>query len=265
MTHQVILIKQCEPIMEQKNGIKIIASPDSQNPFIVACKPKGIPSAPLSADDKNNALYFVSELFPEVKSVSGKKTVEYGLVHRIDTATDGLLLIAATQEAYDFFIEQQKNNLFIKRYKAVCDFTGNIQKTKDGFPYCAEYQKLKKLKTGEIFCFTQQSLFRPFGIKGKEVRPVTQDSSDRILEKAGTRLYTTEIRLEKKENSYSAICEITNGYRHQVRCHLAWSGIAIKGDLIYNPFSKEGQEFSFTAFQLEFAHPLTKKILKFSI
>ena len=59
MTHQVILIKQCEPIMEQKNGIKIIASPDSQNPFIVACKPKGIPSAPLSADDKNNALYFV--------------------------------------------------------------------------------------------------------------------------------------------------------------------------------------------------------------
>ena len=36
------------------NQIKILSEPSIQNPYVIVYKPKGIPSAPLSFDDKNN-------------------------------------------------------------------------------------------------------------------------------------------------------------------------------------------------------------------
>ena len=98
------------------NQIKILSEPLIQNPYVIVYKPKGIPSAPLSLDDKNNVYSQVAQTFPELNSVIGKKEIEHGLIHRLDTVTDGLLVIAATQEAYDFFIEQQSLGNFIKFY-----------------------------------------------------------------------------------------------------------------------------------------------------
>ena len=88
--------------------IKIIFEPDKNKPFLVIYKPKNLPSAPLNENDKNNALSQAIQLFPEIQNVIGKKQIEYGLLHRLDTATDGLLLICTTQECYDFLFEQQK-------------------------------------------------------------------------------------------------------------------------------------------------------------
>ena len=63
--------------------------------FIVCDKPAGLPSAPLNANDtKATALSQMIALCPAILSVKGKKEFEYGLVHRIDTATRGLLLAA---------------------------------------------------------------------------------------------------------------------------------------------------------------------------
>ena len=90
-------------------SIKIISQPSNENPFVIIYKPKNIPSAPLTIDDNNNALSMALHFFPEIKNVVGKKQIEYGLIHRIDTSTDGLLLIATTQQAYDFFINLKKD------------------------------------------------------------------------------------------------------------------------------------------------------------
>ena len=90
--------------------IKIIFEPDKNKPFLVIYKPKNLPSAPLNKNDKNNALSQAIQIFPEIQNVTGKKQIEYGLLHRLDTATDGLLLICTTQECYDFLTEQHSHS-----------------------------------------------------------------------------------------------------------------------------------------------------------
>ena len=92
--------------------IKIIHSPTAEKPFLIIDKPRGLPSAPLSESDCNNALAQAIEDFPEIKEVKGRKAIEYGLLHRLDTVTEGLLLIATTQECYDFLMEEQQAGRF---------------------------------------------------------------------------------------------------------------------------------------------------------
>ena len=87
--------------------IDIIHEPTNSEPFVIINKPSGMPSAPLEASDKNNALCYAAKCFPEILSVNGIKNIECGLLHWLDTVTSGLILIATTLEFYDFLqIEQ---------------------------------------------------------------------------------------------------------------------------------------------------------------
>ena len=101
--------------------IKIISAPSKENPFVVLHKPSDLPSAPLNENDTDNAFYECAKLFPELLIVHGKKQCEHGLLHRLDTATNGLLVIAASDEAYTALQLSQQNGLFEKTYTAVCD------------------------------------------------------------------------------------------------------------------------------------------------
>ena len=94
-------------------NIEIIHAPTDSKPFLVIYKPKGLASAPLVEGDTENALAQAIEKFPEICGVHGKKKIEYGLLHRLDTATDGLMVIATTQECYDFLTEEQREGRFI--------------------------------------------------------------------------------------------------------------------------------------------------------
>ena len=69
--------------------------------FLVISKPAGLPSAPLHSLDEESALTKVVKNYPEILHINGKKSIEYGLLHRLDTVTEGLLLIALNQAFYD--------------------------------------------------------------------------------------------------------------------------------------------------------------------
>ena len=56
-----------------------------------------------------------------------------------------------------------------------------------------------------------------------------------------------------------AVCRITEGYRHQVRAHLAYSGYPICGDKLYNPNAKPDEKMQFEAFRFEFTDPKSLK------
>lgn len=214
-------------------NIEIIHEPTDEKPFLVIYKPKELASAPLTEDDKYNALSQAIEKYPEICEVHGKKEIEYGLLHRLDTATDGLIVIAATQECYDFLIEEQKEGRFIKYYTAECDIIPDNAKLLGGFPPDTFLLDKKTI--------TAKSYFRPYGEGRKEVRPVTEQSGKAAFAKLGkTKLYTTEILIKSKDkNTAFAECCIKEGYRHQVRCHLAWTGFPVKGDALYNVNCKE--------------------------
>ena len=225
--------------------IEIIFKPTDDKPFLVIYKPKGLASAPLSTEDTENALVQAVAMFPQIKTVCGKKPVEYGLLHRLDTATDGLMVIAASQECYDFLSVEQSEGRFIKTYSAECDIIPDNAQALGGFP-----PVLPALP--EII-----SYFRPYGEGRKEVRPVTDSSGKAALSKLGKqKLYTTKIQITKlSETRAKATCEITEGYRHQVRCHLAWAGYPVIGDPLYNSDKKNAENLMFSATKISFEYP----------
>ncbi len=232
----------------------IIAAPsfseDNYRPYVIVDKPRNLPSAPISPSDTENALSEALSLYPEIKMVHGKKECEYGLLHRLDTETEGLLLIAANQDFYDFMLEEQKEDRFIKYYTAICDIFPENAKTGDGFP-----TNIFKAESGTII----QSYFRHYGEGRKSVRPVTENSGKAALKKLGkAKLYSTKVvSIEKLTNdTCKVVCSITQGFRHQVRCHLAWAGLPICGDKLYNFSGKKNAEnLMFSASKLIFEYP----------
>ena len=243
--------------IKMTNKIEFLNTPSKENPFLVISKPSGLPTAPLSAQDPNNALYLAAQTFPEIFSVNGKKEIEHGLVHRIDTVTEGLILIATTQDAYENFINQQKNNNFTKFYTAICQ---KNQNSKEGFP---DFPQQNIFYQNE---FKIQSYFRYFGQGRKEVRPVPIESLNKTQQKKveGTSIYTTNVKIISQQNDTVKVeCNITKGFKHQVRCHLAWANLPIKNDPIYNKNTKTSEQIEFYASKLQFLHPVTNKIITF--
>ena len=246
--------------------IKVVFSPTEEKPYIVIWKPRGLASAPLCQDDRDNALYQAGQLFPEVFRVSGRKNIEYGLLHRLDTATDGLLVIATNQETYDFLQNEQKEGRFIKYYSAICEINSNNGSSEKGFPPC--HNDLSNIKAGDKYSFS--SFFRGFGKGSTEVRPVTEESGRAALKKLGKqKVYNTEViikEISEDKKKCRVECKIVAGYRHQVRCHLAWGGLPIVNDKVYNfdfaeklrenDFDKKNAEnMRFSATKLEFYCP----------
>lgn len=243
--------------MKNMEKIEIINKADCKHPFIVVKKPQGLPSAPLYEGDFS-ALTLAGELFPEIKNVAGRKSVEHGLIHRIDTETSGLILIALTDDFYEFMMKEQEENRFEKWYRAQVDFAPSVKEKLPGFPPppFSELQ-IEKFITDKK-TFTVQSRFRKFSKGGKEVRPVTEESGKAAKKKTSSlseKLYSTDITFIS-ENEVRA--HITKGFRHQVRSHLAWINFPIKGDPLYNPESllKENN-MKFEAFKIKFFNPLT--------
>ena len=243
--------------IKMTNKIEFLNTPSKENPFLVISKPSGLPTAPLSEQDTYNALYLAAQTFPEIFSVNGKKEIEHGLIHRIDTVTEGLILIATTQDAYENFINQQKNNNFTKFYTAICQ---KNQNKKEGFP---DFPQQNIFYQNE---FKIQSYFRYFGPGRKEVRPVPIESLNKTQQKKveGTSIYTTNVKIISQQNDTVKVeCNITKGFKHQVRCHLAWANLPIKNDPIYNKNANPSEQIAFYASKLQFLHPITNQIITF--
>ena len=248
--------------------IEILKEATEEKPYLIIYKPKGLPSAPLTADDTNNAFSQTAELFPQLLNVHGKKEIEHGLLHRLDTATDGLLVIASNQECYDFLIKEQEEGRFYKTYTAECDIIPENAKELGGFPPDLEEAQSLRGAPATKQSYTLVSYFRPYGPGRKEVRPVTEKSGKAALLKLGkAKSYETKIEIIKlSEKKARAICQISQGYRHQVRCHLAWAGYPVSGDLLYNLNSrqkllnisedkKNAEKLLFSATSLSFEYP----------
>lgn len=226
--------------------IKILHEPTEEEPFLVIDKPRGLPSAPLAEGDES-AYTQAAYMFPELNSVMGKKLVEHGLVHRIDTQTAGLLLIASSQKFYDYIQLLQNKGSFIKYYKAVCHIK---KQDMDGFPECPVKIDFNKAE----FSCTLESRFRPYGNGRKEVRPVNNQAGRAALKKASDAIYKTTVYGKlNSDDTIDVSCNISKGYRHQVRCHLAWLGIPILGDPLYSD-DADTEDFCFMATGFSFVN-----------
>lgn len=93
--------------------------------YIIINKPAGISVHKSGQREEYTIADWVLENFPQTKDVgesltigTGEKIPRHGIVHRLDKATSGALLIALTQKGYEFFKSKFKNRDIKKTYHA---------------------------------------------------------------------------------------------------------------------------------------------------
>jgi 23S rRNA pseudouridine1911/1915/1917 synthase len=179
--------------------------------LLVVDKPAGVvvfpegPSYAKAADGQANTVIDVLiERYPELKAVG--EAPRYGVVHRLDKDTSGLLLVAKTAEALIFFQKQFKNRRVEKKY--VCLVEGRV-----------------KEDSGTIDALLARSTQNP-----KKQTVYLKNG----LPPRGAREAITEYKVVKRFEDYTLLeVQIKTGRRHQIRAHFAWLQHPVAGDKVY--------------------------------
>ena len=285
---------KCEPILQHMlQGLEVDENP-LLNPvheeeeleivfedewLLVVNKPAGMLSVPGKAEDRDSVYHRLKKKYPEATGPM--------IVHRLDMATSGLLLVAKTKEVHRDLQAQFANRSIKKRYVAVLD--GVIIKTEKETKPIAEKailiaketvstKKTAKAErtgnTGRIelpLCLNP--LDRPRQMvsseHGKEAITEYQiiSESERITcESENT--FNESNRIDESERSINESRKYTRivfypltGRTHQLRVHAAHPeglGCPILGDELYG---KKADRLYLHAEYIEFRHPIYGNIL----
>jgi 23S rRNA pseudouridine1911/1915/1917 synthase len=232
----------------------------SGDEYVILYKPPLMHSASLKRGESGTLSAWCGERFPGFLAVRGKKAVEGGLLHRLDYGTRGLVFAALTQRVMDTMLGRQEQGLFIKEYEAVVCGTEN---TPPGFPPC---NAGIDPASPPVRAFCVESRFRYYGAGRKSVRPVPLSGENRRHSGAVTSdIYKTEISGMEPVNAVNfniqkdflrVRLQLARGFRHQIRCHLAWLGLPILGDTLYGGEASPSP-LALNAVKLKFPDPLT--------
>ena len=285
---------KCEPILQHMlQGLEIDENP-LLNPvheeeeleivfedewLLVVNKPAGMLSVPGKAEDRDSVYHRLKKKYPEATGPM--------IVHRLDMATSGLLLVAKTKEVHRDLQAQFANRSIKKRYVAVLD--GVIIKTEKETKPIAEKailiakdtvstKKTAKAErtgsTGRIelpLCLNP--LDRPRQMvsseHGKEAITEYQiiSESERITSESEN-TFNESNRIDESERNINESRKYTRivfypltGRTHQLRVHAAHPeglGCPILGDELYG---KKADRLYLHAEYIEFRHPIYGNIL----
>jgi len=169
--------------------------------LLVVNKPAGLPVYKIQGDGLMQRLI---KRFPTLKEVG--QSPRYGLIHRLDKETSGLVLIAKNNQALSFFQQQFQTRKVEKKYLALV--RGHLV-LKEG--------SIQTLIGRSKKDFRKQKVFLP-GSPGASQQREAVTYYKVIQEFSGFSL----VELSPK-----------TGRRHQLRVHLAWKQHPIVGDKRY--------------------------------
>ncbi len=179
------------------------------NNLLVVDKPAGIVVFPEGtnppAGGEKTLIDLLLEKYPDLKNAGGMP--RYGIIHRLDKDTSGILLVAKNDKALDFFQKQFKDKKVIKKYLALV--IGSL-KTEKGIIETLIGRSPKDRR--------KQKVYLPHEPKSK-----------------GKREAITKYRILEKFKNYTLV-EVNpkTGRKHQIRCHLSYLSHPIAGDKMYN-------------------------------
>ena len=285
---------KCEPILQHMlQGLEVDENP-LLNPvheeeeleivfedewLLVVNKPAGMLSVPGKVENRDSVYHRLKKKYPEATGPI--------IVHRLDMATSGLLLVAKTKEVHQDLQAQFANRSIKKRYVAVLD--GTIIKTEKETKPIAEKAILiaketvltKKTakaertgRTGRIelpLCLNpldrpRQMVSRKHGKEAITEYQIISESEKNTSESENT--FNESNRIDESERSINEPRKYTRivfypltGRTHQLRVHAAHPeglGCPILGDELYG---KKADRLYLHAEYIEFRHPIYGDIL----
>ena len=285
---------KCEPILQHMlQGLEVDENP-LLNPvheeeeleivfedewLLIVNKPAGMLSVPGKAEDRDSVYHRLKKKYPEATGPI--------IVHRLDMATSGLLLVAKTKKVHQDLQAQFANRSIKKRYVAVLD--GTIIKTEKETKPIAEKAILiaketvstKKTakaertgRTGRIelpLCLNpldrpRQMVSRKHGKEAITEYQIISESEKNTSESENT--FNESNRIDESERSINESRKYTRiifypltGRTHQLRVHAAHPeglGCPILGDELYG---KKADRLYLHAEYIEFRHPIYGDIL----
>jgi 23S rRNA pseudouridine1911/1915/1917 synthase len=215
--------------------------------FAVVYKPPRLHSVPLRPGEGGTLLDWYGAIFPPALGLGGKKPHEGGALHRLDYETHGLVLFGKNHAALDSLRAQQEEGRFIKEYGAL-----TVEETPPPLPGFPPPPEPPPSFPGRV-----ASYFRPYGPGRKAVRPAAEYTAGRETAGDRGRPYETEIVeiTELGEGRRRFTLRIARGFRHQIRCHLAWLGNPIAGDPLYGKRASPEEVLALRAQALRFFDP----------
>ena len=203
--------------------------------LVVVNKPAGMLSVPGKAEDRDSVYHRLKKKYPDATGPM--------IVHRLDMATSGLLLVAKTKEVHQHLQAQFADRSIKKRYTAVLDgVTARTEKT-----------------------VSTEKTTLPFGRAGRINLPLCLNPLDRprqIVSREHGKEAITEYRIISESEKYTRITFYPlTGRTHQLRVHAAHPeglGYPILGDELYG---KKADRLYLHAEYIEFRHPISGKIL----
>lgn len=173
--------------------------------LLVAEKPSGISVFPEGEEKGETLIDGLVASFPELKNVG--EAPRYGMVHRLDKETSGVILIAKNEQTLEFLQRQFQDGEVTKEYVALC--TGDMSD-----------------KKGTIETFMARS---PKDRRRQKAYPLYD-----LKIKGKARKAITDYEALKKIGNYTLIKAIPRtGRKHQIRCHMAHLHHPIAGDSLY--------------------------------
>lgn len=224
---------KCKPILEwMLQGLDVADNPLERDlhqdleiiyadaDLIVVNKPSGMLTVP-GKSQRESVLSIIREKYPDTEGPV--------IVHRLDMATSGLLVLARNKAAYIHLQKQFRDHTIRKQYRAV-------------------------LEPGTA----------PKVWKGVISLPLSPDPLDRPRQKVDFAHGKTALTVYEFISSDEVVLRPLTGRTHQLRVHCAHpDGLSrpIKGDELYG---RKSDRLYLHAESLEFTHPVTGKRMKFT-
>jgi len=215
-----------------------------QDDHIIAVhKPAGIASHPLRVGDAATVAAALVARFPDCAGASPDAR-EGGLGHRLDVATSGVLLAARSRETWYRLREALASASCEKIYLAEIGGT---------FPSGRNSLEAYVVPGPRPASFVVTA---PIGRMGRRGGRVKIASGRQPL------AARTEITLmQAREGGALVEARLSRGRAHQVRAHLAYLGVPVKGDPVYGAAEADGK-LRLHAWTVSLLHPITAKPLR---
>jgi len=189
-------------------GVKVLHETES---YLVISKPIGIAVHPGAGRDSFTIRDWLLQKYPGIEKLAWHSQDRVGIIHRLDKDTSGIMILAKTPKALDFFQDQFRERKVEKYYKTLI-FGKPPQEHGfiDAF-LSRDYKNRKKQKAESI----------DFELDWRERKnSATEYWKEREYSYKGWTLVLLLVR-------------IYTGRKHQIRAHMKFEGCPIMGDETY--------------------------------